>query len=614
MFRLLFSLILLHSLSICMAMAQNVSDNNNQNAYDIHSEERACAHQWLLDHGLNSESVSLILTYEDEGFLVFEDSRNHCFCIVANKDVWPLLYGPVLAYSTETPLYLNPNTASSQQYNCLVKAFRDQLAALKKNSASPDTTKALYIPKNKEVQPMTAEIKWNQGNPYNMFAPTKNGNRVLIGCVPTATAIVMGYHQWPERGEDHCYYLLDNKTIATMDFSKCTPQWKLYKSKYFPKDTLDEGAMNLSKLMVSIGLSVDASFSDNGTNAYLKNVKPTLCNHFGYSAHIAHYDIRQKIHTLTEDQLEALLYKELDEGRPCIVTNNGHAFVCDGYNGDFLHYNLGWSGHYNGYYRLRLGPYKKSDGELLTLIKGIVYGIEPQRNESAVIREITLKKAGTLEEMLTDSEKETITKLTLKGPLNSSDIKLLRKMAGANDEFSLDGWRGGALRELNLREAKIKSDKSVYYTKPATGIWTSYENNKPRKYDFSKITKSEWVSFKNSIGSRLEGMQIIRTDDDRYLENYFCQGDIIGKCMFANCSSLKSLVLPITIEKVDNYAFAECTSLTSIILPPSTESIGKDPFRGCCSLEEVIIPRRVAVKDGTICEGCSPILRSVKRY
>ena len=187
-------------------------------------------------------------------------------------------------------------------------------------------------------------------------------------------------------------------------------------------------------------------------------------------------------------------------------------------------------------------------------------------------------------------------------------------MAGANDEFSLDGWRGGALRELNLREAKIKGDKSVYYTKPATGIWTSYENNKPRKYDFSKITKSEWVSFKNSIGSRLEGMQIIRTDDGRYLEHYFCQGDIIGKCMFANCSSLKSLVLPITIEKVDNYAFAECTSLTSIILPPSTESIGKDPFRGCCSLEEVIIPRRVAVKDGTICEGCSPILRSVKRY
>jgi hypothetical protein len=94
MFRLLFSLILLHSLSFGLAKAQNVSDNN-QNTYDIHSEERACAHQWLLNHGLNSESVSLILTYEDEGFMVFEDSRNHCFCIVANKDVWSLLYGPV---------------------------------------------------------------------------------------------------------------------------------------------------------------------------------------------------------------------------------------------------------------------------------------------------------------------------------------------------------------------------------------------------------------------------------------------------------------------------------------------------------------------------------------
>ena len=279
-----------------------------------------------------------------------------------------------------------------------------------------------------------------------------------------------------------------------------------------------------------------------------------------------------------------------------------------------MHYNLGWGGHYNGYYRLRLGRYNKvTSGEPPILVKAVICGIEPQHNDDASIREITIKKAGTLEEILTDKEKETITKLTIKGPLNSSDIKLLRKMAGANDEFSLDGWRGGALTELNLREAKIKEDKTAYYTKVATGVWTRTINNRTWKYDFSKITKSEWISFKNSIGTTLEGMQITRTDD-KYFESFYCQRDIIGKFMFANCTSLKNLVLPINIEKVHDYAFQDCTSLTSIILPPSTESIGRDPFRGCFSLEEVIIPHRVNVKDGTICEGCSPILRKVKRY
>ena len=302
---LLFGLILLHSLSFSMAMTKHELTNNIQDTKEKYDEERLCARKWLLEHGLNSESISLTLTYEDIGFLVFEDFRNHSFCIVANKEMWPLLYGPVLAYSTEDALYLKSN--STLRHYDVMKPFREQLAVLKLSSVSADTVTALYLPKNKEVQPMLAENNWNQNSPYNMFSPSKNGNRVLIGCVPTAIAITMSYHQWPERGNDCCYYMLNDKTMATMDFSKYTPLWKSYKNKYFPKDTLDEGAQSLSKLMVSIGLSVDASFSDKGTSASLRHVKPTLCNHFSYSGHISYYDMRRQ--KVTEEQLEALLYK-----------------------------------------------------------------------------------------------------------------------------------------------------------------------------------------------------------------------------------------------------------------------------------------------------------------
>ena len=521
---LILSVIFLSPTNVVAKISLDVEEEpvsaNDINGYE---EEKECARQWLLKQFLKDgqlvNSLSLKMMYKD--------------------DVWPLLYSPVLAYSTESALV----QLNDKGFDEMMNPLRNQIAALQKTPVHAMSQSPLYMPKNKEVLPLLAWNKWNQMEPYNMFAPIKNGRKVVIGCVPLATAIAMSYYQWPDRGNACCYYLFDKNHVATMDFSKCTPQWKSYKGSYQRKDTIDEGARNLSKLLVSIGLSVDATFSNEGTSACMNNVKPTLCNHFGYSGHISYYDIRNK--NITEEQIEALLYKELDEGRPCIVSSIRHAFVCDGYSDGFFHYNMGWGGYYNGYYRLKLGNYKNSNKEQpQSLIKGIICGIEPQRNDSSTVREVTMKKAGTLEEMLTDQEKETITKLTIKGRINSDDIKLLRKMAGANDKFSLDGWKGGALQELDLSEAKLR---------------------------------------------------------------------IIGKYMFAKCSSLRSILLPKRVEIVDDYAFKDCTSLVSVILPPLTQSVGMTPFHGCTSLEDVFIPHRAKLR-GVVIWGSSPALRSVKRY
>lgn len=606
-------MILGHSSAMAKASHEVCADSVNAEVKE-YAEEEECARQWLLkqfsEQGVQNNNLSLVMKYKDEGFLYFEDSRNNCFCIVANKELWPLLYGPVLAYSTENALRLSPTQFLGVNYTNLVKPFRYQIAALKNNSATPrPAVQPLYLPKNSEVQPMLAWNRWNQGDPYNIYSPTKNDRKMIIGCVPTAIAMAMSYYQWPERGDGLCYYKVDDKTIATIDFSKCAPQWKSYKSYYAPKDSLDEVVQNLSKLMVFIGLSVNSSFSDHGTTASLSNIKRTLCNHLGYSGHATFYK------DITDDQIEALLYKELDESRPCIVSLHGHAFVCDGYKDGFFHYNLGWAGHYNGYYRLRIGDYQKPEnGETLTLVKSMVCGIEPQRSDSSTVREIKMKKAGTLEELLTDEEKENITKLTIKGPINARDIKLLRKMAGAHDEFSIDGWRGGALRKLDLREAKIKTSKIPYYTRPASGTYSRTVNNRKYSFEFSKLTKSEWLTFNEKIGYSLEDMKITRTDDDKYFQNYYCQDYTIGQYMFTNCSSLISLVLPVNIERVNRCAFQDCTSLKSIVFPPSTEVIESDPFRGCISLEEVLIPRYARVREDHFCDHCSPIFRAVTRY
>ncbi len=59
---------------------------------------------------------------------------------------------------------------------------------------------------------------------------------------------------------------------------------------------------------------------------------------------------------------------------------------------------------------------------------------------------------------------------------------------------------------------------------------------------------------------------------------------------FYDCTSLKEVILPATLEEIGGYAFQNCKSLESIILPTSLKEIGANAFYGCESLKEVVVP------------------------
>ena len=50
----------------------------------------------------------------------------------------------------------------------------------------------------------TAE--WGQKSPYNKFCFTSNGSQAVTGCVPTAYAILMHYHKWPDCANEKKVY------------------------------------------------------------------------------------------------------------------------------------------------------------------------------------------------------------------------------------------------------------------------------------------------------------------------------------------------------------------------------------------------------------------------
>ncbi len=574
-----------------------------------YGEEMTYAHNWLLTNGQHPDSICLHLAENDKGFWLFNDQINECFCMISKKSIWSLVGLPVLAYSTECSI----NGSEDKNYHKMVQPYRNQIDKLMESKGKA-TTEYLQpsIQKNSSVKPLLGNLRWGQAEPYNYLAPVLNGRKPIIGCVPLAVAMVMNYYQWPAQGKSHVYYQFGKK-LYKIDFSKCTPQWSSFREYYNANDTV--GVENLSDLLISLGISLDANYNEEVTTASLYNIKHVLCNNLNYSGKSNLY-----YHQLTDYETESYIYHELDQHRPCIVTNESHAFVCDGYSGDFLHYNMGWYGSYNGFYRLMLGNCEAKEGESLILIKGVLGGIEPQRGND-ISKDVNLEKTGTLAEYLSDDEKENITRLLITGPINSADIRLIRKMAGAVDELSFDSWRGGSLRVLDISQARIVNDDTPYITRKATGTRsrTTYKMNefgekfdiKTHTYNFETMTETEWNLFRNNVGVKFEDVFYTRTDDNRYWANYICNKDVIGAYMFADCSSLHSIILPETIKKIDSYAFMRCASIQKIRLPECITETGKTPFMSCTSMETIEIPHNFIPKSA-LYEKCSPAI-SIKK-
>lgn len=106
-----------------------------------------------------------------------------------------------------------------------------------------------------------------------------------------------------------------------------------------------------------------------------------------------------------------------------------------------------------------------------------------------VSRTIEVKKPGTLSELLTDEEKASITELTLVGKLNSADVSILRRMAGAKDKWTKFNWEG-KLISLDLSNASFVKDNTPYYVSRTTPDYSISVNRSYSVYSKSGISMS----------------------------------------------------------------------------------------------------------------------------
>ena len=235
------------------------------------------------------------------------------------------------------------------------------------------------------------ETRWNQGAPYNDACPMGVFERTVTGCVATAMAQVMYYHQCP-RGEtlDTIPGYKSPKIGKVLDtLPKTTFDWKNMLRTY-DENANREQKNAVAKLMKYCGVSTEMDYAtakQGGSGTVAVELPYALTHYFGYSK-AARYADRSGYTSKTWNNM---IYEELKEGRPVLYggvtpTGGGHEFVCDGYeSGDYFHINWGWSGLSDGYFRLSvLNPDQQGIGSFeggYSLSQCAILGVKPNEGE-----------------------------------------------------------------------------------------------------------------------------------------------------------------------------------------------------------------------------------------
>lgn len=254
------------------------------------------------------------------------------------------------------------------QLDSLLNSYAKQIGAADRSAVSDVSSTASNVAATSSKLLKTAE--WGQGYPYNLQTPEVDGRQSVTGCVATAMAIVMKYHNWPAEAFGENIYYSGNDYLR-FDYNGLRFDWDSMTDTYGEEST-EASRQAVASLMNAAGHSVEMEYSPYESGALVPYVGHALRYHFRYDEgceYVHHSDY-------SDSEWKELLRHEIDEGRPVIYQGAGignHAFVCDGYTDDDLfHFNWGWDGIDNGYFALdALYPGGYDFSQDYSMVKGI---------------------------------------------------------------------------------------------------------------------------------------------------------------------------------------------------------------------------------------------------
>lgn len=327
-------------------VAQHFLTNRSVSFSEVRAEDLVLVHT----AGLQGTEAEPSIVY----YRVY-NAGDHAFVLVAGDDILT----PVLGYSTESSWSTYDQPINLRKW---LESYdeRIMLALFAGGPAAPEIATrwaemlegtSITASGDRSVNPL-CQTTWDQPAPYNAQCPGGS----LTGCVATAMAQVMKFHNHPANGAGFHSYSAPNYGTQSANFGATSYAWGS-----MPNSVTGANSA-VATLMYHCGVSVDMQYSPNFSGAWvLESHSPTtdhntqyaMKTYFGYGTDMQ--GVFRDNYTLTT--WNNMMKAELDASRPVIYAGfgqgGGHCFVLDGYDdNDFFHFNWGWSGAYNGFFAM----------------------------------------------------------------------------------------------------------------------------------------------------------------------------------------------------------------------------------------------------------------------
>lgn len=256
-------------------------------------------------------------------YYVFNSSNNQGFVIVSGDDQ----LNRILGYSDSGTFDFDN---LPPQLEVMLELYSERIESLSDSKPTHISWLHPFRSETTEQSKLLETANWGQGYPYNLNCPMEDDTQCPTGCVATAMAIVMKYHNWPES----------------------------YNWENMPSEITGENA-DIASLMQDIGTAVDMKYALPESSTNSESARYAFAENFNYSNAIQF--IKKKFleyEVISDSRIIALIKEQIDRSQPCLFSgghdNVGHMFVCDGYDGNLIHINWGWEGVANGYFNLML--------------------------------------------------------------------------------------------------------------------------------------------------------------------------------------------------------------------------------------------------------------------
>ena len=200
---------------------------------------------------------------------------------------------------------------------------------------------------------------WGQNSPFNNYCWSEYGGstHAKAGCVPVAFAIVMRYHGFPAEGTSTTLNNCQKPDLPYEEITDRTYDWEKMPLTNGSGWTTEQ-QHEVAKLISHLGHAFGVSYGVSQTSVSIGDSQTErLTKYFNYKAASAtsQYPSNNNL-----ENWKQKIKESLNNGCPVpyAANNTGtgdsrHMFVIDGYtSNDYFHFNFGWSGSGNGWFKL----------------------------------------------------------------------------------------------------------------------------------------------------------------------------------------------------------------------------------------------------------------------